>query len=187
MECNKSELEQIAPIVENNMRMYSDLPDTTKENPDPDSSIVRGMDYLYYLQAKTEGSNNNGQPLYSGLFYNMTGMKAKARLLRPAVVNNLDSIVVVPNPYVITNRANQFGETDAYDRIAFYNLPPECTIKIFTERGDLIKKLEHTDGSGDHIWNQLTSTRITIVSGIYIILFETPEGKSVYRKLIVIR
>lgn len=187
MECDKSELEQVAPIVENNMRMYSDLPDTTIENPDPDSSIVRGMDYLYYLQAKTDGSNNKGQPLYSGAFYNMTGMKAKARLLRPAVVNNLDSIVVVPNPYVITNRSNQFGETDAYDRIAFYNLPPECTIKIFTERGDLIKKLEHTDGSGDHIWNQLTSTRITVVSGIYIILFETPEGKSVYRKLIVIR
>jgi hypothetical protein len=76
----------------------------------------------------------------------------------------------------------------------FYGLPPQCIIKIFTERGDLIKTFHHTDNSGDEAWDSLTSSGQVIVSGVYIAYFEVTEdaknfkkGESTYKKLIVVR
>ena len=181
LDCSLADLELKTEVIDGN-RVFYDIPDTNIANSD--SSLTRGFDYLYYLRAKAV---SGGETLYSGMFYDMCGTIEKAKLLRPPVEDNIDSIVVVPNPYVITNRGNQFGEESLYDQIAFYNLPPVCTIKVFTERGDLIWKKEHTNYSGDDYWDQVTSSNMTIVSGIYIILFEAPGGKSTYRKLIIIR
>ncbi len=69
----------------------------------------------------------------------------------------------------------------------FYNIPGICTIKIFTERGDLIETIEHTNGSGDEAWNSITSSAQTVVSGLYIVVFETPDGQKAIRKFVVIR
>jgi hypothetical protein len=71
----------------------------------------------------------------------------------------------------------------------FLNIPPFCTIRIFTERGDLINTLEHSDGSGDEAWNLITTSRQTVVSGVYIAHIEVtqdftdPEsGTQVFKK-----
>ena len=66
---------------------------------------------------------------------------------------SLSEIRIVPNPFNIKARNIQFGITDltTRDRLAFYNLPPVCEIRIFTETGDLVKTIEHTNGSGDDI------------------------------------
>ena len=83
----------------------------------------------------------------------------------------------------------------------FYDIPGKCIIKIFTERGDLIDEIEHTDGSGDQAWNSTTMYRQVVVSGVYIAYFEVMEdivdeetneiifakGDSAFRKFIVIR
>jgi hypothetical protein len=151
-----------------------------------DVTARRGFDYYYYIVSKDDGSKNDynpGVPLVSSKFYTMTNEPAYLR--RPAS-DNLADIRVVPNPYDIRSRNLQFGG-DAPDRIAFFGLPPQCTIKIYTERGDLIQTLEHTDGSGDELWDSLTSSRQVIVSGLYIVVFETPDGNSTHRKFIVIR
>ncbi len=149
-----------------------------------DTSAIRGLDYYYYIVSYDDGSTNDiqpGVPLESSLFYTLTSEPAFLR--RPAE-KGLDNIIVVPNPFDI--RAKQFGE-NAPDRIAFFDLPPVCTIKIYTERGDLIATIEHTDGTGDEFWNSITSSRQVIVSGIYIAHFQTPEGQSATRKIIIIR
>jgi len=99
----------------------------------------------------------------------------------------LDLVRVVPNPYDIRSRFFQFGDESQYDQIAFYGLPPICKLKIFTERGDLIWEKDHTLGTGDELWNSTTSSGQIIASGIYILYVETPEGKSVFRKFVVIR
>ncbi len=151
-----------------------------------DTTARRGFDYYYYVVSKDDGSKNDvraGVPLVSSKFYTMTNAPA---FLRRQAADELADIRVVPNPYNIRARQLQFGNV-APDRIAFFGLPPECTIKIYTERGDLIETLEHTDGSGDELWDSLTSSRQVIVSGLYIALFETPDGRSVTRKFIVIR
>ena len=98
----------------------------------------------------------------------------------------LEEIRVVPNPYNIASRDMQYG-VSAPDRLMFLNIPGECTIRIFTERGDLLKTIQHTDGSGDEAWNSITSSRQVINSGLYIAHFETPEGENAIRKFIVVR
>ena len=152
-----------------------------------DTTAVRGFDYYYYIQSKDDGSQNEvepGKPLVSSLFWTLTSLPAT--LQRPAG-QSLKEVRVVPNPYDIRSRSLQFGDEFQYDRIAFYGLPPECSVKVFTERGDLIWKKEHTDGSGDELWDSMTSSSQIIVSGIYILYVETPGGDSVYRKFVVIR
>jgi hypothetical protein len=151
-----------------------------------DTSPNRGVNYYYYVVSRDDGSTNGGIPLISSKFLTITN--APAFLRRPAQATTLDSIRVVPNPY---NRAaalaNMYFGSTAPDRIAFYGLPPVCTIRIYTERGDLVNTIEHTDGSGDQLWDQTTSSRQIIVSGLYIAVFQTPQGATAVRKFIVIR
>ena len=152
-----------------------------------DVTARRGFDYYYYIVSKDDGSRNDvrpGVPLVSSKFYTMTN--APAYLRRPASqAEDLSEIRIVPNPYDARARDLQFF--DHPDKIAFFGLPAQCTIKLYTERGDLFETLEHTDGSGDQLWYSLTSSRQVIVSGLYIALFETPDGRSTFRKFIVIR
>ena len=137
-----------------------------------DNTAKRGFQYYYYILTFDDGSNNifeNGVPMRSNLFWTRTNEPA---FLRRSPGENLADIRIVPNPYHIKARNLQFGESGP-DRIMFYNLPGFCTIKIFTERGDLINIIEHNNGSGDEAWDSLTSSRQVVDSGIYIAHIET--------------
>lgn len=155
-----------------------------------DRSPVRGFSYYYYLVAFSDGSKNTDgitNPtgrLESGRFYTQTNEPA---FLRRKAGTDLDAIRIVPNPYNI--KARNFNYPGEQDKITFLNIPAFCTIKIYTERGDLIKTLEHNDGSGDESWNSTTSSRQVIVSGVYIAHFEvtkdyydTQNGNLLYKK-----
>lgn len=150
-----------------------------------DITAKRGFNYYYYIVSKDDGSQNDinpGTPLVSGKYYTVTNQAAYLR--RPSVLTTMDSIRVVPNPFHLGGRSIQF---DQPDRIAFFGLPPQCTIKIYTERGDLIKTLNHTNNSGDELWESVTSSRQIVVSGLYIAVFETPDGEKTFRKFVIIR
>ncbi|MBI1806054.1 MAG: hypothetical protein HYR76_03250 [Ignavibacteria bacterium] len=149
-----------------------------------DTTARRGFDYYYYIVSKDDGTKSGGVPLVSSKFYTMTN--EPAHLLRPPGIQ-LSDIRVVPNPFDISLRSQQFGTTATPDRIAFYGLPGVCTIKIYTERGDLITTIEHSNGSGDEYWDSTTMFRQIVVSGVYLAVFQTPEGSSAIRKFIVIR
>ncbi|MBD3289140.1 hypothetical protein GF337_10075 [candidate division KSB1 bacterium] len=154
-----------------------------------DKTAQRGFDYYYYVTSVDFGSIGYGDRIKPGVllesskFYTMT--LEPAYLKRPPG-KTMDDIRIVPNPYNIRAREIQFGYS-APDRVMFYDIPPICTIKIYTERGDLIKTIEHTNSTGDEEWNLNTKYRQVVVSGIYIVVFETPDGKKAIRKLIVIR
>ncbi len=153
-----------------------------------DFGASRGFDYYYYITSVSDPSvnvtpANPPGPLESSMFYTRTN--EPARLKRQAG-KSLADIRVVPNPYNIRARDLQYGY-GAPDRIMFLDIPPVCTIKIFTERGDLIETIEHTDGSGDEAWNSITSSRQVVVSGVYIAYFETPDGQRTFRKFVIIR
>ena len=54
--------------------------------------------------------------------------------------------------------------------------------------GELVKEIDHTNGSGDEYWNSITSSNQVVVSGIYIVMFENINtGERVVKKLSVIR
>ena len=152
------------------------------QNEFQDVTAERGFDYFYFLEAFDNGTNDI-KILNSSKFYTITNKAAS--LKRPAG-ESLEDIRVVPNPYHISSRDFQYG-VSAPDRLMFLNIPPKCKIRIFTERGDLIDTIEHTDGSGDEAWNSITSSRQVIVSGLYIAHFEVPGGGSTIRKFTVVR
>jgi len=141
-----------------------------------DLTAIRGFDYYYYIQSKDDGSTNDinpGTPLYSSKFWTLTSLPA---YLRRPQANLIGEVRVVPNPYDIRAQIYQFGEDFQYDRIAFYELPGICKVKVFTERGDLIWEKEHNDGSGDELWDSFTSSGQIVVSGIYILYVEVTEN-----------
>ncbi len=161
-----------------------------------DKTARRGFNYYYYVVTFDDGSSEDGV-LESSKFFTMTTEPAFLR--RPAG-RRLSDIRIVPNPYNIRARDWQFG-ISAPDRILFVNLPPFCDINIYTERGDLIKTIHHTDGSGDETWNSITESRQVIVSGVYLVYFKVTQdyvdeatgqlifkkGESIVKKLAIIR
>lgn len=153
-----------------------------------DLTAVRGFDYYYYIVSFDDGSTNNstanpGGPLHSGIFYAKTNNPTN---LKRMPGSTLDEIRIVPNPFNIRAVDLQYGYS-APDRIAFLNIPGVCTIKIYTERGDLVKTIEHNNYTGDEYWNSITSSQQVVVSGLYIAVFETPEGERAIRKFVIIR
>ena len=73
------------------------------------------------------------------------------------------------------------------DKIVFKNIPAICTIRIYSELGELINTLNHTDETGSHDYNLTTSYGQIIVSGVYIAVVETPQGDRGIYKFVVIR
>jgi hypothetical protein len=160
-----------------------------------DSDTQPGPAYFYVVTAIDDGSANGtnfkGQanvPLESNIAANAT-QKAAYRLQQAAP--NLDDVVIVPNPFNLAASQFQFrGEEE--NKIAFYNVPTKCTIRIFTEAGDLVQTIEH-EGSGLAFWGgdatefSATRTGQIISSGIYIAHFETPDGETALRKFVVVR
>jgi len=89
------------------------------------------------------------------------------------ISNSLKNIRVVPNPYVMTNVmeeavANPF--LNQRRRLMFYNIPSQCTIKIFTVSGLLVDKIDVDNGVDNGLvhWDLLTSEGLEVAAGIYI-------------------
>jgi len=147
-----------------------------------DLTPERGFDYYYFLEAFDNGTNDD-MVLNSSKFFTLTN---KAAFLKRPPGTSFNDIRIVPNPFHISARDLQYG-VSAPDRLMFLNIPPVCTIRIFTERGDLVDTIEHSDGSGDEAWNSITSSRQLIVSGLYIAHFDMGDQGSAIRKFTVIR
>ncbi|MEO8398625.1 MAG: hypothetical protein ABI550_02295, partial [Ignavibacteriaceae bacterium] len=164
---------------------------STSEKSFDDLTPVRGLSYYYYIVSVGSEASNNGNgltppgKLRSSRYYTQTFNSAV--LKRPAGTS-MDQIRIVPNPYIISSSKELgFGELQA-NRLAFFNIPGKSTIKIYTEIGELIKTIEHTDGSGDEYWDSVTSSNQIIVSGIYIAVVENSDtGERKILKFVVIR
>ena len=177
----------------------ADVPTSTTSYAD--ESANRGVDYFYYIigvgQEQTADpyaidGTPDGVPLHSSRY--LTQSYLPATLKRPPYgdprfggTGRVQDARIVPNPVNLGSREGvRFSQED---RVAFYNIPPQCTIKIYTEIGELVHTIEHTNGSGDEIWNLTTESRQLLVSGIYIAVIEdlTDQGGSSILKFTVIR
>ena len=155
-----------------------------------DSDVTRGVNYYYYIQSvgdvNTDGTamTPTGTPLKSNRYWTQT--YDPATLKRPPG-ETTSSFRVVPNPYNIAQAAGQVRYNEQ-DRLGFLDVPGNCTIRIYTERGDLVKTIEHDDESGDEFWDLTTDSRQVIVSGLYIVVVDNNEtGERVTKKFVVIR
>jgi hypothetical protein len=94
--------------------------------------------------------------------------------------SQLEDIGVVPNPYVAQaawerRNLNQTGRGER--RIDFINLPAECTIRIYTVAGSLVKTLIKDGGPEDGTvsWDLVTEDGMDAAFGLYIYHVDAPD------------
>ncbi len=134
-----------------------------------DTDVIRGEPYHYAVTAVDNGTQNtNGlipnQKLESSIYANRSEIAAYA--FAPGAAN-ASHVRVVPNPFI--TKAGEYSWSGTEEILLFANLPPYCTLRIFTVTGDLIKTIDHQTGSADERWNQVTASNQLIASGVYIL------------------
>ncbi|MBN8546450.1 MAG: hypothetical protein J0L60_10005 [Ignavibacteria bacterium] len=171
------------------------------------SAIVK-FDTVYTLSTFTFGGVrgriefNPANPPQAGNLYSLETVKPKAPTLkdkyaftfRAPVVNNevantsLNKIRVVPNPYVVSSLYEpEFGELrrEPLRQIQFINLPPECTIHIFTIDADLVKTINHSSSNGTEVWDLRSEGGREISAGMYIYVVKTSGGEFIDRFAVI--
>lgn len=107
---------------------------------------------------------------------------------------------VFPNPYRLDanyrdhgyeGRGDDFFPDYRVRKINFANLPHQCTIRIYTLDGDLVRELDHNfdisdPASRNHSWDLVTRNRQLVVSGIYYWTVEDKKGRTQVGKLIIL-
>jgi len=91
----------------------------------------------------------------------------------------LADIRVVPNPYIVTNIAEQRPtpvRPQQERQLHFINLPAQSTIRIFNVAGQLVQTLQVNNSieNGLYVWDMLTKDNLDLAYGIYIYHVEAP-------------
>lgn len=162
-----------------------------------DSTVQIGANYYYALTAFDTGrfswnvnpsarfpetGTNKVPGIESSIFANRTIFPFKATI---PPFNRLDDVLVVPNPFII---GEGFSQPGASDEIQFVNLPNPCTIRIYTIRGDLVKKIDVKEGQGAIVgWNQVTDYGQFVESGIYLYHIDAPGIGTKIGKFAIVR
>ncbi len=107
---------------------------------------------------------------------------------KETIQRDISRIKVVPNPYVVSSLYEpEFGELrrEPLRQIQFINLPPECTIYIFTVDADLIKTIHHNSTSGTAIWDLRAEGNREIAPGVYIYVVKTQDSEYMERFAVI--
>jgi hypothetical protein len=157
-----------------------------------DTTAGRGVSFYYAVTAMDDGSQNTtglfpGQKLESSRYANRSRTPAIA--FEPGL-NVSNRVRVVPNPYSVAGGYMTFsGERD---KVLFVNLPIVATLSIYTESGELIKRIDHY-GTADNSWDLRTEYRQLVASGLYVLAVHNAkdiEGNSLpeqFVKFVIIR
>ncbi|PJA52286.1 MAG: hypothetical protein CO167_09335 [Candidatus Marinimicrobia bacterium CG_4_9_14_3_um_filter_48_9] len=106
---------------------------------------------------------------------------------------DLDKVAVVPNPYVATavwERKPYLASGRGERKVYFINLPEECTIRIYTVSGELVRKIEHVNSvyDGSEPWDLLNNDKLEVAYGIYVYHIESKaSGAETIGKLALIK
>lgn len=130
--------------------------------------VNRPYSKFYNADDSTTTAVNGNNPYYS---FNTGDMFAR-RGNNETAVSALDLINVVPNPYYAYSG---YEKNQLDNRVKITNLPAECTIKIYTTSGVLVRTYNKADPSTSLDWDMKNQANITISSGIYIIHVDVPN------------
>lgn len=142
------------------------------------TSLIFGYDYKYRLAAYD--TTGMGSPI-SG-YTNMT--------LRPGAVAEptataLKNIKVVPNPLILGTRWDKYADVT---QVKFNHMPESnATIKIYNISGDLLRVIEHTDGTTTATWDLLTKHNQEVAPGLYIYVVIGENGEKTKGTFSIIR
>lgn len=150
----------------------------------------RGVRRFRYRITFTAADANNSIPPSAGNVLRISALRPFATgdffqfTLRPSVIDadqakdEMDRIAVVPNPYVGASAFEPRSQIEGRGerRVQFIHLPPQCTIRIFNIRGELIKTLHHDGGTSDGAqwWDLRTEEQQDVAFGVYIFHVKAP-------------
>lgn len=111
-----------------------------------------------------------------------------ARVDRNAVAQELQNVRVVPNPYLLSSLyEREFGalRREPIRQLKFNNVPPQCTIYIFTLAGDKVQTLYHDSDHGTVTWDMRGAGGREIAPGIYLYLVKTDTAEKLGRFAVI--
>jgi hypothetical protein len=153
-----------------------------------DTNLLDGFPYWYSVVSYSAPDVDAGLPEFQSGFNENAVLLFPGPAARPSAAAG--GVLAVPNPY----RAGSYfdnpgGEVELGRRIWFVNLPPRCTIKIFTVAGDLVRTLQHDDPvDGKLRWNVLSEHGRAIATGLYVYVVENLDSGEIQRgKLVIIK
>ncbi len=111
---------------------------------------------------------------------------------------NAEKVAVYPNPYRIDANYLEMGYEDPdrsgftqFDRrIWFSDLPGECTIRIFTLDGDLVRQIDYdpdVNSTGVIHWDLISLNTQAVVSGVYLYTVDSVSGHHEIGKIAIIK
>ncbi|MBN1540520.1 hypothetical protein JW992_00110, partial [candidate division KSB1 bacterium] len=154
-----------------------------------DRRVALGYGYYYSITSYDSGhpawsidGDVTVPSLESSIFANRT-QSAFVTTLAPTD-RSVDQVVVVPNPFYRHSGLAKLGDDKV---IQFVNVARECTIRIFTVRGDLVKTIDHRNNdSGVVTWNQISDYGQYVKSGLYFYQITNPQGDVARGKFAII-
>jgi hypothetical protein len=179
--------------------------DTGLEYDYIDSNLVRGRRYTYSVTSRSVPNvvEIDGKPYPVGYLESSKSINSTVVDLPFAISSEANKVRVVPNPYRTDvdytfekggYEGSAYGK-NAWDEnrriIKFINLPQQCTIRVFSLSGDLIRTITHDGGTevfprGDHDMPLVSESNRALASGLYIFTVESSFGTQV-GKFVIIR
>jgi hypothetical protein len=117
------------------------------------------------------------KPFQAGDQFTFTATGSKFDPATTGGASLLDAIYVVPNPYVAFSDAEMPGPTSqrrGNQQLQFRNLPPRCTIRIYTMVGELIDTIEKDDATNFASWRILSNEGQRLAYGVYLYHVDAP-------------
>ena len=118
----------------------------------------------------------------------------------PVPPDEVGEVAAVPNPYrgdIDYNAMQPPWEPSPAGRpwmepdrkIQFINLPPQCTIEIYSAAGDFITSISHNNPNrGYESWNLTSNVNQAVASGVYLFTVENEKtGKIQTGKFVIIK
>jgi hypothetical protein len=171
-----------------------------------DEDVHNGLPYWYAVTAFDDGRAEKVINRATGEIDSIPrfGSYSQSMALvypRPTPARVTGKVQVVPNPYPgmgpsarETGRA--IGDMAEYERdpsgrrVRFVNLPRKATVRVYSLAGDLVWSRyfeDPTSARGEPPgWNLVSRNNQEIVSGVYVLYVESPEGTEI-TKFIVVR
>ncbi|MBI2420110.1 MAG: T9SS type A sorting domain-containing protein, partial [Ignavibacteriales bacterium] len=145
---------------------------------------------FWLLSDKPENKPQPGTVIKVNLWKSLTaGDKMTFVAVKPLINNkdiaaaNLANISVYPNPYYGIHKLEN-GLNNQW--VQFTNLPPTCTIRIYSLSGEPVRKIDRTDaGSTFQNWDLRNNGNQNIASGMYIVHVDIPGVGTKVLKLAV--
>lgn len=152
-----------------------------------ETDLLDGFPYQYSVVSFSAPDPDEGLPSFESGFFENAVLVYPGSPSSPSAANA--GVNVVPNPYRGASAFDNPDDPELGRKIWFTNLPPRCTIQVFTLAGDLVRTLQHDDpNDGKEAWDVLSEYGRAIASGLYIYVVKNLDSGEIQRgKLVIIK